>query len=307
MKIILISSGESGYYALKELLNENFHFSAIVTITDEMAETKSTYKSFNDISTKNKIELFKTKDINSSESVSFIKRIKPDLIIALGWSQIIKKEILGIPALGVIGSHISFLPKYRGHSPLNWALVKGKNDWGVTLYFYTERVDYGRIINQKKFKIMDRDNALTLYNYATFLTIDMLKNALPKIKDEEINTFMPELLNERPLPKRNPEDGNINWENSSRCIFNLIRGVTKPFPGAFSHLNGTKYYIWEAKLTNLEIKEKPGTILEIMEGEGVLISTGDKPILLTKISKEDGLDIWADLLIHKEKIGNYFE
>lgn len=301
MKIGIISSGLSGKYLLEELIKiKDFKIEIIITINNNLSHTKSTYCSFDYISKEHNIKLLKVTNINEVEVIRTIELLNLDLIIEMGWSQIISKKILEIPPLGVIGTHLSLLPKGRGHSPLNWALINGEKECGITLYYLSEMVDTGDIINQCKFNIEERDNINTLYNKATYLGVNMVKDYLELLKEGKIirlhqNIILP------PLSKRRPKDGLIDWNQDGGKIVNLVKALTKPFPGSYSYIMGKKVYIWEAEnAKDIYINDNPGTIIKVINGQGVLVSTKSNPIILKRISLSNQLDLWADELIPKD-------
>jgi methionyl-tRNA formyltransferase len=309
LNLVVIGAGASAWYCTKRLLDEKYVVAAYITLTDDLAKHKSTYKSIDDLAASFSFPVIKVADINEANVVQTIKELKPDLIISMGWSQIIGRDILSIPVLGTIGTHISLLPKYRGHSPLNWGIIMGYKEWGITLFYLEERVDTGEIIAQKIFPIGARDDAQTLYSQATYYGIDLLIDALIKIKEGTLKTIKQPILPERPLSKRKPEDGLIDWTSNGIEILNLIRALAKPFPGAYCYLNGKKLFIWKARLfekeqaSNIHSSRKSGEILDVISGLGVLVATQNTPVIIERISIENDLDIWSDSFFTQREIG----
>jgi len=308
MRIIVVGAGYSAWYCCKQLYERSYEIIAGITLDSPQAKYKSTFKAIDDLAEQNQFPLIKVNNINESVVVQQIRELSPDLIIVMGWSQIIGKEILEVPKLGTIGTHISLLPQNRGHSPLNWGIINNEKAWGVTLFFLEERVDAGDIIDQCSFPINDRDDARTLYNEATYYSIGMIINALVKLQNGVLETIKSPHTLSKSLPRRSPEDGIINWGLTPTELFNFVRALTKPYPGAFSYFIRNKIYIWKVKLYDghFDGAAAPGEILKIISGEGILVSTGAEPILVERVSIVDDLDIWADTFFTNLCVGQSF-
>jgi len=248
MRIVFIGTGIAGWNCVERLIKEGADVAGIVTLDDKLAHTKSTFKSYDNFGRDHSIPLIKVEDINSPENVEKVRQLKPDLIVEMSWSQLVGTEILETPPLGCIGTHISMLPKARNRSPLNWAIINGETKWGNTLFYLVERPDAGDIIDQREFDITPDDDIKSAYDKASALGIEMVADALPLIErgecprtpqDDSLATFM---------PKRRPEDGVIDWSKDALQVYNLVRAVTHPFPGAFTFLDGKKVFVWKAEV-----------------------------------------------------------
>jgi methionyl-tRNA formyltransferase len=158
----------------------------------------------------------------------------------------LKKEILEIPPLGAMNLHGSLLPKYRGRAPVNWVLVNGETETGVTLHFMTEKPDAGDIVGQAAVRIAFDDTALTLFGKMEEAASRLLAELLPRIANGEIPRRPNDLARGSYFGGRRPEDGRIDWSRPAMEIYNLIRAVTRPYPGAFSELAGEKLTVWWA-------------------------------------------------------------
>ena len=142
MKIVIIGPTLLTRKCVEALIRRGAKIFAIYTLDDSMAWEKSRFAIMDDIAEKHGIKLFKVKDINSAEVISQLRNIQPDVIFELGWSQIISKDMLGIPRKGCIGVHASLLPKNRGAASLNWALIRGDKKTGVTLFYLAREVGH---------------------------------------------------------------------------------------------------------------------------------------------------------------------
>ncbi|HLO09472.1 MAG TPA: formyltransferase family protein, partial [Desulfobacteria bacterium] len=160
--------------------------------------------------------------------------------------SMLKKEILEIPPLGAMNLHGSLLPKYRGRAPVNWVLVKGETETGVTLHFMTEKPDAGDIVGQAAVPISFDDTALTLFGKMEEAASRLLADLLPRISNGEIPRRPNDLAHGSYFGGRRPEDGRIDWSRPAVEIYNLVRAVTRPYPGAFAEYAGEKLTVWWA-------------------------------------------------------------
>jgi methionyl-tRNA formyltransferase len=207
--------------------------------------------------------------------------ICPDLIVVCGYKYIIPKEIFSIVKGGSINIHPSMLPLYRGQHVINWAIINGESETGVTLHFLEETLDSGNIIAQKAVPIHFEDNAKKvhdrIYQEACFLLKKIIteyklgKPLISKAQDSSISTF---------YNPRKPEDGRINWNQSSITIYNLIRALSKPWPGAFSYFKDFKIIIWNARIGNQVNGIKYGKVLNAGK-DYISVSTIDNEIIIT--------------------------
>ncbi|MEX2060292.1 MAG: formyltransferase family protein, partial [Nitrosopumilaceae archaeon] len=177
MKIVFISGVRFGLDLLRFILDNKWKVSAVFSYADSKKKNYSDYASFDEITRKYKIKHVKVQNINDKENVKELKSINPDLILVMGWSQILKREILTIPRIGIIGSHPTMLPKYRGRAPIPWSIIKGLKESALTFFYMKEGTDDGDILDQRKFKISSNDDATSLYEKITNLgKIMLLKN-----------------------------------------------------------------------------------------------------------------------------------
>jgi methionyl-tRNA formyltransferase len=177
----------------------------------------------------------KAKTLEYEKFIDTIKKIEPDLILCFSYSMILTDELLRIPRFGAINIHGAILPKYRGANALNWTIINGETETGVTAHFMTNVVDGGSIINQKFTPIFPNDDALSvkkrLDQLGMKLVFDIHKDLSSSFK---INSTPQAQITTVPLKRRTPEDGEIKWDRKSDLeIFNLIRALVHPWPGAF--------------------------------------------------------------------------
>jgi UDP-4-amino-4-deoxy-L-arabinose formyltransferase/UDP-glucuronic acid dehydrogenase (UDP-4-keto-hexauronic acid decarboxylating) len=196
------------------------------------------------------------------------------------------REILDLPAIGAFNLHGSFLPYYRGRCPVNWVIINGEAQSGVTLHYMIDKPDAGDIVGQKAVAIELLDTAKTLYDKLCGAAKELLDELVPLIKSNQIPRRKQNLAEGSYYGGRRPEDGRIDWNKSADEIYNLIRAVTEPYPGAFALLdNDEKIIIWWAQPVVLDKAVIPGKLF--ITKKEVLVQTGENAIKLLDIEVKE--------------------
>lgn len=190
-----------------------------------------------------------SKPLTGTDYANLLKKWRPELVLVLGWYQIIPPEILAMAPLGFVGIHASLLPKYRGMAPVNWAIINGETETGISLFYLAKGVDDGDIIDQKKIPIADSDTCATLYDRVASESVLMLKEYLPRIASGTAGRTAQDHSRATVMPRRRPEDGRIDWSWRAKRVYDFVRAQTSPYPGAFTFLNGRKLYVWSCSVT----------------------------------------------------------
>ena len=223
---------------------------------------------------------------NNPEFVDQLKNINPDVICVVAYGKIIPKEILDIPRLGCINVHGSLLPKYRGAAPIQWAVLNGDKETGITTMFMDVGMDTGDMINKEVVQIGDDETTGELWDRLSIIGAKLLVKTL---KDLENGTYKREKQGDdftvAPMIKK--EMAKIDWENqTSSEIKNLVRGLN-PFMGAFSFLNDKKIKIWKVEKLNDKSEKEPGTVLVSDSKAGLVIATNDGAVSVLEIQGEN--------------------
>lgn len=185
---------------------------------------------------------------NSLEYSVFINQLRkmnPEFIIVQGYSMLLDQEILDIAKVAAVNIHGALLPQYRGPNPIQWALVNNETETGVTMHYMTEDFDAGDIIAQNKIPIYIEDTWLEILDRITESTDNLLKEELPKLFSQTNARIYQDIDNARKWPRRTPDDGRIDLSKSVLSIYNLIRALVKPHPGAFYEDGGRRVIIDE--------------------------------------------------------------
>lgn len=217
--------------------------------------------------------------VNDPLFLNQIRDLKLDLIVSVSYRQILKREILGIPRAGAVNLHPSYLPKYRGKNPLNWVLINGEKETGMTVHYINEGIDTGGILARKKIKIFQSDTADSLQKKFVRAAPALIARAIGLIRNGKARAMPQDEKKVSYYPPRTPEDGRINWNQSAEDIYNLIRALVPPsYPGAFTYLpTGGKVVFRKAVFpTTLKVNGghyQPGEVIDVKKGK-VLIQTG---------------------------------
>jgi len=261
MKCIVFAYHNIGCAGIRALLENGFEIKAIFTHCDNPDEN-IWFESVAELASSENIPVFAPENINHPIWIEKIKRISPDLIFSFYYRNILCKDILDIPKQGALNLHGSLLPKYRGRVPLNWAIINGETQTGVTLHYMTTKPDAGDIVGQKKIIITSSDTAKDLHLKARDATEKLMRELLPDIKNNNITRISQNEYEAEYFGGRKPEDGEIDWKQSALTIYNLVRAVTIPYPGAFSFLGDRKCIFWRVSIEDdMDNNAVPGTIL----------------------------------------------
>jgi len=244
MKTVVFAYHNIGIVGLESLAREKFDIQAIFSHLDD-PEENIWFGSVAEWGKKNQIPVFCPRNVNTPDWIDRIRKISPDVIFSFYYRNLLSSDILSIPSAGAFNLHGSLLPAYRGRSPVNWALVNGEQRTGVTLHHMLKAPDAGDIVGQKEVPIEFQDTAYTLYQKLCVKTKELLEEVLPLIEKGNAPRVAQNLSERSYYGGRRPEDGKIDWGWPVLKIYNLIRAVTEPFPGAFTFLpGGEKLFIW---------------------------------------------------------------
>lgn len=288
--IAFVGCVREGKECLQEILDVDGNVTAIFTFEDEIAARTSGAIPFDDIAASHNIPLYKIKNTNTPETVELIKEVQPDVMFVVGWTRLVSAEVLAIPQYGCIGMHASLLPKYRGRAPVNWALINNEKLTGNTMILLDDGVDTGDILLQRTIPITLADTCKTLYDKVAQAGREMIREIVPYLEKGELPRSPQNHAEATVMPKRTPDDGLIDWEKSSLELYNWVRALTHPYPGAFTFLNNKKLFVWEAGIEHHSDKslirpKTPGTIVSV--ADGIIVATGnDELIALRRLNFE---------------------
>ncbi len=253
MKIVWVGFHQEGIDAFRAVLEAGHDVAAAFTLTQAAAGKRSGVTDYAPICREYGVPLHHVSNINDDSAMERLEALAPDLIVVLGWSQILQPRLLRLPRVGVVGAHASLLPHNRGRAPVNWALIRGEEETGNTLMWLAEGVDTGAIIDQVAFPITPFDTCATLYDHVAASNRAMVLRLLERLARSEKPGRPQPHTDEPALPGRKPADGLIDWSQPAQRVYDLVRGVTRPYPGAFTYLDGRKWIVWSAALLPVEL------------------------------------------------------
>jgi len=270
MKTVVFAYHNIGVIGLEALVKEKFDIRAVFSHLDDPGEN-IWFGSVAEWAKENQVPLFCPQNVNTPEWIEMIRNLSTEVIFSFYYRNLLSRDILMIPSGGSFNLHGSLLPAYRGRCPVNWVLVKGEQRTGVTLHHMVDGPDAGDIVGQKEVAIEFEDTAYTLYQKLCVKAKELLEEALPLIKKGIAPRVAQNLKQGSYYGGRRPEDGKIDWGWPVMKIYNLVRAVTEPYPGAFAYLpDGQKLFIWWALPDKGGVSKSPEGELEF-EKDGVFV------------------------------------
>lgn len=297
-RIVMVGCHEAGWSAIRQLLLKGFVIHYIVTITKEKAiqQKVSGYKSFSDLASEFNIPIYYARKYSLKDEldIEFFKVNKFDILIQGGWQRLFPVEILNTLTIGAIGGHgsVEFLPRGRGRSPINWSLIEGQRRFIMQYFIIKDGVDDGDVFHYEMFDINEWDDCNTLYYKNSIVTERVLLNFIDKLCGNDID-----FLKQQGIPtyykKRELSDGKIDWNKSLFEIYNFVRAITHPYPGAFSFLKNQKVNIWKAQPFDTRIDSSEFAIGEIcyMFNNDLVVKAVGGLLLITEYSFENNKDL----------------
>jgi methionyl-tRNA formyltransferase len=291
MRLIFMGYHNIGFVCLEALIEHCRNFgdeiAAVVTHADDPREN-IWFSSVRDLAFQNYLPVYQPADANDPAFVAAMARLQPDFLFSCYYRNMLKKPLLDLPRLGALNMHGSLLPRYRGRCPVNWVLVHGEQETGVTLHYMEEKPDKGEIVAQKRVPITPEDTALTLFARMTAAAADLMEEIYPALRDGTAPRLPQDRGEASYFGGRRPEDGRIDWQKPPQEIYNLVRAVTHPYPGAFTTLKGRKLFIWWGQPLTARTGDlgAPGLITACLPGQGLLVDAGKGHFLITQAQWE---------------------
>ncbi|MBA5204550.1 bifunctional UDP-4-amino-4-deoxy-L-arabinose formyltransferase/UDP-glucuronic acid oxidase ArnA [Pectobacterium aroidearum] len=312
MKAIVFAYHDIGCVGLEALKLAGYEIQAVFTHSDAPGENHF-YASVAKAAAEMDVPVFAPEDVNHPLWVNRIRELAPDVIFSFYYRTLLSDDILQLPSFGAFNLHGSLLPRYRGRAPVNWVLVNGETQTGVTLHKMVSRADAGDIVAQSVVAIDDEDTALTLHGKCRTAAAALLAQQLPLIRSREIMLTPQDESQASYFGRRTAADGLVDWQKSAREINNLIRAVTEPYPGAFTFLGERKVVIWRARVLKNDsvkangVKQEPGSIISTSP---LVVCCGEGALEIVSGQSESGLYMSGSRLaaemgmVPQAKLGN---
>ena len=284
MKAVVLAYHNIGCVGIEALRKQGIEIAAVFTHRDDPTESLW-FDSVAERASGLGLPVFAPDNINHPIWEEKIRSLSPDIIFSFYYRDMVKSPILAIPPAGCLNLHGSLLPRYRGRCPINWVLVNGEDETGVTLHYMTPKPDDGDIVGQRRIPIEDQDTALSLHHKAATAAAALLDELLPQI----VAGTAPRILQDKQQASyyggRKPEDGEIDWEWPAATVKNLVRAVTRPYPGAFSHIGNRKCLFWSVRESDGG-SASPGTVLSAAP---FVIACGEGAVEVMSGQSEEGI------------------
>ena len=274
MKAVVFAYHDMGCTGIQALLDAGYEIAAIFTHPDSAGENHF-FGSVARLAAGQGIPVYAPEDVNHPLWVERIRALSPDVIFSFYYRNLLSDDILRTATHGAFNLHGSLLPKYRGRAPLNWVLVNGESETGVTLHRMVHRADAGAIVAQQRVVIGDDDTALTLHKALLEAAQSLLRGALPAVKKGSQQEYAQDETQASAFGRRTPEDGRIDWEKSAQIVHNLVRAVSDPWPGAFSFVGSNKFIVWHSRVRADLPAARPGTVLSV---DPLIVACGEGAI-----------------------------
>ena len=274
-----------GCAGIRALLAQEVEILAVFTHRDDPRENQW-FDSVTMLAAQHGIPVYSPDEVNHPIWIAQIRALAPDILFSFYYRSLLCQEILDIPQHGSLNLHGSLLPRYRGRAPINWVLVNGEKQTGVTLHYMTTKPDAGDIVCQLAVDIDDKDTALTLNHKMTDAASEMLSSCLPQIMSGNAPREPQNETEASYFGGRKPADGEIDWNQPAESIRNLVRAVTHPWPGAFTWHGRQKLFIWQARISSVEPRGRPGTVISV---NPLIIACGSGCLEIEFAQRENGL------------------
>jgi len=291
MPIIFMGYHNIGYACLEALIELARELGdeivAVVTHADDPKEN-IWFASVRDLAFENYLPVYQPANPNDPDFVAAMQALQPDWLFSCYYRHMLKQPVLDLPRLGALNLHGSLLPRYRGRCPLNWVLVHGETETGVTLHYMEAKADQGDIVGFKRLPITFEDTALTLFAKMAVAAPELMREAYPLLRAGTAPRLTQDHVQASYYGGRTPADGLIDWRHSALQTYNLVRAVTHPYPGAFTFFQGRKLLVWAGQVMAAPVTGpvEPGQVTAGVPGEGLLVATGDGHFLITQAQWE---------------------
>ena len=275
--IVVCAYGDVGYRCTKWLLDEGEPVKLVYTHPDAPGEERW-WESVADLARSRGVPVKLVDSLDAPSEEAVIRAAEPGFLLSLYFRKMIPARVLASPAKGALNMHGSLLPAFRGRSPVNWAILKGAPATGASLHYMTEKPDAGALVDQEQVPIGPDDEALTVARRVTEAAVTVLSRCWPALKQGRAPRIPLDLSKGSYFGGRKPEDGQIDWFRPAHEVHDLVRAVTRPWPGAFTDVFGPRVMIWKTRLSGYGGHDTfPGKI-ELTERSVIVYCGDDRPV-----------------------------
>ena len=282
-KAVVFAYHDIGCAGIESLLSSGFEIAAVFTHADDPKEN-AFYGSVAQLCARHGIAVHAPEDANHPLWVERIAKLDPDYIFSFYYRNLLSEALLATARKGAFNLHGSLLPRYRGRAPANWVLVNGETETGVTLHRMVKRADAGAIVAQQKVAIERSDTALSLHGKLRVAASDLLRDTLPALLQGKASETPQDESKATVFGRRTPADGKLVWAKPAEELFNLVRAVTQPYPGAFCAVGEHKLIVWSAEVAKGNEGLAPGRVISV---DPLRIACGEDSLIINAGQRND--------------------
>lgn len=282
-KAVVFAYHDIGCAGIESLLSSGFEIAAVFTHADDPKEN-AFYGSVAQLCARHGIAVHAPEDANHPLWIERIAKLDPDYIFSFYYRNLLSEPLLATARKGAFNLHGSLLPRYRGRAPANWVLVNGETETGVTLHRMVKRADAGAIVAQQKVAIERSDTALSLHGKLRAAASDLLRDTLPALLQGKVSESPQDESKATVFGRRTPADGKLVWAKPAEELFNLVRAVTQPYPGAFCAVGEHKLIVWSAVVAKGNEGLAPGRVISV---DPLRIACGEDSLIINAGQRND--------------------
>jgi methionyl-tRNA formyltransferase len=296
MRTVWVSFDTIGRDCLVAAADVGAEIVGVVTLPGPIDPNRSGQCSFDEVAARLGAVLHVTRDVNSEETVTAVRGLRPELVFVVGWSQLVREPFIALAPEGVFGMHPTLLPRHRGRAPIPWTILAGLARTGVTLFEIVDSTaDSGSIVGQATVDVAQDETATTLFARIARAHVELTRELVPQLLARTAPRIPQDPSRASSWPKRVPADGIIDWETRAPHLYDWVRAQTRPYPGAFTFLGDEKVIVWGARPVELAEVAPAGTIVDVGT-EGPVVACGEGGLVLEEIQTEAvGLSVGARL------------
>jgi methionyl-tRNA formyltransferase len=273
-RILFVGAVEFSRHCLEHVFAAGGEVVGVLTLAPDHARFHGDYADLAPVAAAHGVPLHRIRNINDPDVLAIARSLRPDVVLVFGWSQLLRSEFLEIAPC--IGSHPALLPRNRGRHPITWALVEGLEESGLTFFWLDAGADSGDIVWQRAFPITEDDDAASVYRKIEGLAANAIRDLIPQLQTGTAPRRAQNDAEATYWRRRTEADRWIDWRLPSRSVYNLVRGLSRPYVGALTRRGDQDVIVWQAGLqskTDAPLDVEPGTV--VVDGDGVRVRTGD--------------------------------
>jgi len=293
LRILYVGARIVGRECLQALLGAGANIVGLLFLDGKKADETVAHCDFDDLIEGYGLNARSFISLNDLDIQIWAENCRPDVGMVIGVSQLIGRALLKVPRQGFIGMHPTLLPEGRGRAPIPWTLIKGLERTGVSLFWCDTEADTGELLSQAEVPVYYEDTAAILGARTDEVAARLLVKSLPLLAGGQPPRIAQDDSRATCWPRRRPGDGVIDWSLEKRVIYNWVRALTHPYPGAFTFFADRKLYVWACRESEDRRVAAPGVVIDLLP-HGILVGSGNGSVLLTQVQWDDEPEIPAN-------------